>query len=421
MSTAVQTRRTTRPILSRIRLVVLTLITLAAASFAQTSHEQVEGVKNFGRVTDRYFRGGQVTEVGVDHLARMGVRTIIDLRDKPSEGEPEACRRNGVKYYKFPMDGHVTPDDKTIDRILSIIQEAREPVYVHCSAGKHRSGTIAALYRIRVQGWPRERAWAEQQSYGFGPAEEHPELYAYVYGETKGLSDASFARVSYKPADDDKKGEKSSKSKKDKYDKKEADKEHKHGKKQKSGDDREEDKKSSDSDTSDDEAASTGGDNSASEAAGQPDSSPPGGRLSADARYIAVTDAVKRAKAEGASGELLKIDLEWDELRSVVTWDVTFSSGTEYEIDAATGKLLGTKPKAAAKLALLAPLELDGTAKGLFQEIIKKAEKSQGQSVVEMELKRSKASSQTMVEVSFTDGTTVNYDAATREIIVANQ
>jgi protein tyrosine/serine phosphatase len=53
---------------------------------------------------------------------------------------------------------------------------------VHCSAGKHRSGTIAALYRTRVQGWSKEKAWAEQQSYGFGTPEKHPELYDYVYG-----------------------------------------------------------------------------------------------------------------------------------------------------------------------------------------------------------------------------------------------
>lgn len=427
MSISIDTRRTPYRSLLQISLLVLTTITLsfAAATSAQSSNEQIEGVKNFGRVTDRYFRGGQITEVGVDRLARMGVRTIVDLRDKPSAGEPEACERNGIKYFKFPMDGHITPDDKPVNEILSIIQGAKEPIYVHCSAGKHRSGTIAALYRIRVQGWSKEQAWTEQQSYGFGPAGEHPELYAYVYGDTKVLADAGPLRASAKSADADNKDEKSSKSKKNKdessYSKKkdsakDDEKDHKHSKKHKN--DKEKDKKSSDSVKADDETAPAVSENAGPETASRSDSGLASGRLSADASYIALTDAIKRAKAEGASGDLLKIDLEWDVTRLVVTWDLTFSSGTEYELDAITGKLLGTKPKAPAKLSLLSPLELNGAAEKLlmFQEIIKKAE-MQGQSVVEMELKRIKGRSQTIFEVVLTNGTTVYYDAVTGEEI----
>src|SRR5262245_42607777 len=55
--------------------------------------------------------------------------------------------------------------------------------------------------------------------------------------------------------------------------------------------------------------------------------------LSAQARYITMGEAIKRAKSEGGTGDLLKVDLEWDEYRSTVTWDLTFSSGNEYEIE----------------------------------------------------------------------------------------
>src|SRR5262245_12234288 len=168
---------------------------LAPTTFYTNERKKVEGVRNFGKVTELYFRGGAVTPEGVHHLASMGVRTIIDLRDKPSPGEPEACKQNGIKYFKFPMDGSVTPDDQAVNKILSIIQSAKAPVYVHCSAGKHRAGTIAALYRLRVQGWSKDRTWAEQQSYGFGPAEEHPALYAYVYGARPAKGDLIAAKT----------------------------------------------------------------------------------------------------------------------------------------------------------------------------------------------------------------------------------
>lgn len=184
-----------RPTRTLVALVAFGLaLSLAGPARAQGSHGSVAGVANFGRVTDRYFRGGKVTPEGIKNLYDMGVRTVVDLAGKGGE-EEATCKRLGIAWYSFPMNGSETPDDATVAEILSIIQKANEPVYVHCSAGKHRAGTICALYRTRVQGWPADKAWEEQQSYGFGPAEGHPELYAYVYrsGNDAVASNASAA------------------------------------------------------------------------------------------------------------------------------------------------------------------------------------------------------------------------------------
>ena len=135
--------------------------------------------------------------------------------------------------------------------------------------------------------------------------------------------------------------------------------------------------------------------------------------LSANAGYISMEDAIKRARAEGATGEALKIDLEWDDTRSTVTWDVTFSSGAEYEVDAISGKFLGAKEKAPAKLAVLMPLELKGSGALTFQEIIQLAEAKHKQNVKEMELKRIKGRSDTVFEVLLANGATLFYDATT--------
>lgn len=351
--------------LTRTALFISTILTLtfAQATFAQSSREKVDGVQNFGRVTDNYFRGGQVTPDGVDALSGMGVKTIIDLRDEESPGEAEACQRNGIKYFKFPMSGHATPDDRTVDEILSIIQQAKEPVYVHCSAGKHRAGTIAALYRTRVQGWSKEKAWAEQKSYGFGPPEGHPMLYAYVYGGQSETVHAATAQLS--------------------------------------------DRTAAEPLVKTEKIEETGP--AISNGAG----------LSSVAGYISLADVIKRAKAEGANGDVLKIDLEWDAARSVATWDVTFSSGDEYEFDAGSGNHLGTKGKAPAKLATLSPLSLDDAAKRwlTFQEIIRKAEAGRSQKVMEMELKQIKGRPEILYEVVLADGTTIYYDATTGKAI----
>lgn len=425
---------TAQILLARIALlapIILTLI-FAQATLAQNSHEQIEGVRNFGRVTDRYFRGGQVTPDGIERLAAMGVRTVVDLRDEESPGEAEACQRNGIKYFKFPMSGHATPDDKAVNEIHSIIQRAKEPVYVHCSAGKHRAGTIAALYRIRVQGWSPDRTWAEQKSYGFGPPEGHPQLYAYVYGRqsgSAGSASADVARLTNAAAavsDEEKSSKK--KKKKDDDDDDDSSKEKKRKKNDKSLKKDDDDDSAKGKDRSEKVKGGTRTESAKitpepaskadSEAKVEPANSNRAG-LSASAGYISPADAIKRAKDEGGKGDVLKIDLEWDAARSVVTWDVTFSSGAEYELDATSDKLLGTKSKAPAKLATLAPLSLDGSAKRLltFQEIIRKAEASRGQTVMEMELKRIKGRSETVYEVVFADGATILYDAATGDTI----
>jgi protein tyrosine/serine phosphatase len=405
----------------------LVLLSFAPAASAQNDRKQIEGVQNFGEVTERYFRGGAVTPDGVDKLASMGVKTIIDLRDKPSDGEPEACKRNGITYHKFSMDSSGAPNDNAVNEILSIIQNAKEPVYVHCSAGKHRAGTIAALYRIRAQGWTKEQAWAEQQSYGFGPAEEHPALYAYVYGASSNKGDTGVAQTTAanNRVSDASRSGKQDDDEKDKSSKK-ADELAKSKKHDDDDDDDDDDKAKDKSDKKSMKnkvrsesatvaagAGSRGIGISNTVPASEAKPSVATNRLSANAGYISMADAVKRAQAEGANGEVLKIDLEWDDARSTVTWDVTFSSGAEYEVDAISGKFLGAKEKAPAKLAVLTPLALNGSGALTFQEIIQLAEAKHKQNVKEMELKRIKGRSDTVYEVLLADGATLFYDAAT--------
>ena len=177
--------RTLRPgVRSALPLIIAACLLasgLTATARAQNGRGGVSGVTNFGRVTDTYFRGGKVTPEGIKNLYDMGVRTVVDLAGKGGD-EEATCKSLGITWYSFPMNGSSRPDDTKVDEILSIIKNAKEPVYVHCSAGKHRAGTICALYRMRVQGWTPEKAWNEQQSYGFGEPSGHAELYAYVYG-----------------------------------------------------------------------------------------------------------------------------------------------------------------------------------------------------------------------------------------------
>lgn len=61
-------------------------------------------------------------------------------------------------------------DDSDVLKALRAIQaaEANGPVLMHCKHGSDRTGLMAAMYRVVVQGWSKEDALSEMTQGGFG-------------------------------------------------------------------------------------------------------------------------------------------------------------------------------------------------------------------------------------------------------------
>lgn len=360
-------------------------LTPDAQAFVQQSRERVKGVANFGRVTDSYFRGGEVTEEGLKNLAGLGVRTVIDLREESDEKEAEGCKRLGITYYSFPMTTEDTPDPAKVEKVVEIIQQAKAPVYVHCSGGKHRTGTVCAYFRIKHQGRSAEKAWQEQQAYGFGPPEEHVNLFMYIYGNTaiasklKAEPSTSSPHVVATVEKDEAKAETAS-------------------------------TRGAGVDSA---PATSAKPKTSSEAAshvktaGTPH---PQGHLSATANYISQARALELTQEYGGAGKTIRINLEYDKKKLEPVWKVLLASGTEYRLNALTGKLLGTKTKS-EKLSYLHPLELQRKYWS-FQKIIAKAEQRGDEKVTEMELKFVRGRNRTFFEVMMGDGVTLFFDAS---------
>ena len=61
-------------------------------------------------------------------------------------------------------------DDTKVLRALVAIREAEKqgPVLIHCMHGADRTGVVAAVYRMAVQGWSREAAMKEMMGPDYG-------------------------------------------------------------------------------------------------------------------------------------------------------------------------------------------------------------------------------------------------------------
>jgi len=126
------------------------------------------GIKNFDQVDAHVYRGGQPTGQGFQYLAKLGVKTIIDLREsgERSLAEEAAVTQAGMKYMNVPMTGLTPPTEAEITKILSILEDsATGPVFVHCRRGADRTGAVVGAYHIDHDRWENQRALSDAKAH----------------------------------------------------------------------------------------------------------------------------------------------------------------------------------------------------------------------------------------------------------------
>lgn len=128
------------------------------------------GMENFARMNDKLYRSSQPRPDAWADLKRMGIRTVVNLRSHHSDAEEAGkvgIRPIDLKLHAS-MTGSTAPTDEEIRGFLDIaLDPARQPVLFHCAQGKDRTGTLAALYRIEVDGWTPDEAIEEMRAFGY--------------------------------------------------------------------------------------------------------------------------------------------------------------------------------------------------------------------------------------------------------------
>ncbi len=189
------------PVRRRLRRAVALAVVAAVAVLPAYHFLWRQHVKRFQVLRPGvFYRVAQPSELGIQYLIeRHGMKTILNLRlederlrrgilglnapDGPCESEFVEDR--GARNLQWPMGLEtywpwVTPWH--FEEFFHLIDDPENlPVAVHCVSGRHRTGTMAALFRLEYDHWPIERVLNEMYSFSFGAAVPLQEMNLRTY------------------------------------------------------------------------------------------------------------------------------------------------------------------------------------------------------------------------------------------------
>ena len=144
---------------------------------------RMAGLPNFGKINDHLYRGAQPRAAGLFELKKLGITTIVDLRDDdPAKLRWEEKRSEslGIHFLQIPVSGWSPPTDQQVAQFLAIFRDRpKEKVFVHCHYGEDRTGVLIASYRMAFEKLPPEQALKEMYYFGFNGF-WHPSMAAFV-------------------------------------------------------------------------------------------------------------------------------------------------------------------------------------------------------------------------------------------------
>jgi len=122
-------------------------------------------------VASGLYRGAQPSEKGFELLKQNGIKTVINLRLENDESD--IVQKLGMNYVHIPIED-VRPwsyiPEAAIAKYFELVNNpANYPIFFHCHRGADRTGEMAALYRMAIQGWSAQQAYSEALSIGMRP------------------------------------------------------------------------------------------------------------------------------------------------------------------------------------------------------------------------------------------------------------
>ena len=164
---------------------VFAILLLSAAGFAKEASSGAfpnVRIKNFGQMDERFYRGAEPKKFeDIQALKGLGVNTVIDLQAEPNRSERGWVESLGMRYVNIPMVDKAYPRPEWVATFLKTVDDpATGKFFVHCAGGRHRTGSMGAVYRFEKYGWGLDRVYAEMKQYDFYTSWGHGDFKTFV-------------------------------------------------------------------------------------------------------------------------------------------------------------------------------------------------------------------------------------------------
>lgn len=108
--------------------------------------------KNRIEFSPNIWRSNQPAPADVRTAAKLGIKTIVNLRGPRSDGawrlEKEACDSLGIRLIDCRIYSRHVPDIEFIRNFKALFDVLELPALIHCKSGADRTGIVSALYLL---------------------------------------------------------------------------------------------------------------------------------------------------------------------------------------------------------------------------------------------------------------------------------
>lgn len=133
-----------------------------------------------GQIDENVYWGPIPSKERLAELQQLGVKTIVDCRQRPIRKKRAAARAaaHNMNYVLLKTGLYMSPSEECIDKFVEIIKEPKNcPIYVCDVAAKDRTQFYLAIYRMVKKRWTAEAA--SYQMYRGGLRHWWPWFYKY--------------------------------------------------------------------------------------------------------------------------------------------------------------------------------------------------------------------------------------------------